>query len=107
MKDLLGLSGAASEIVKAVSRGIGTLYRPRSIRHVADAEAYAITVKARARAEAKIIIQPDEGSVEMRAVERFKTTLITQQRNIERIADQAVASAIQSDSESSSSIDPD
>ncbi len=55
MQDLVGLSGAAKEIVNAISRGVGTLYRPRAIRTEAEAEAYAIKIRARAEAEANIV----------------------------------------------------
>ena len=52
-KDLIGLSQPLTKLVEVVSSGLGTLYRPREMRSVADAKAYEIKALARADAEAE------------------------------------------------------
>jgi len=42
IKDLLGLSEPATKLIEMVSNAIGTLYEPRKIKKLADAEAYRI-----------------------------------------------------------------
>ena len=42
VKDLLGLAEPATKLVEIVSGAIGTLYEPRKVRKLADAEAYKI-----------------------------------------------------------------
>lgn len=92
--DLLGFSGAAKEIVNAVSAGIGTLYRPRAIKAEADAEAYAVIAKAEAQAEAQLISQAGAGDeTALRALQRFKTRLISEQANLEGVINRAIALA--------------
>ena len=51
IKDLTGLSKPLTKLVEVVSKGIGTLYEPRSIRKKADAEAYKQEVIANADAK--------------------------------------------------------
>lgn len=42
VKDLLGLAEPATKLVEIVSGAIRTLYEPRKVRKLADAEAYKI-----------------------------------------------------------------
>lgn len=42
IKDLLGLAEPVTQLVQIVSNAIGTLYEPRKVRKLADAEAYKI-----------------------------------------------------------------
>ncbi len=42
VKDLLGLAEPATKLVEIVSGAIGTLYEPRKVRKLANAEAYRI-----------------------------------------------------------------
>ena len=42
VKDLLGLAKPATKLVEIVSDAIGTLYEPRKVRKLADAEAYKL-----------------------------------------------------------------
>lgn len=113
MQDLIGLSGAAKEIISAISRGIGTLYRPRAIRNEADAEAYALKVRAKAEAEANVVtIDTYARELEWRAVGRFKETLIKKQLNLDSIVDDAIeeANRLQGDSaqvESAQTLEPE
>ena len=52
--DLGSISQPITELIKAISSGIGTLYRPRQIRNEAKAKAEEIKVLSRARIEAEI-----------------------------------------------------
>jgi len=91
MNDLLGFSGAAKEIVNAVSAGIGTIYRPRSIRAEADAQAYASIVRAEAEAQSSLIARASTGDeIATRALQRLKTTLVGQQKNLEDVFERAI-----------------
>lgn len=42
IKDLLGLATPATKLIEVVSNAIGTLYEPRKIRKIADAEEYKL-----------------------------------------------------------------
>lgn len=77
------------KLIEVVSKGIGTLYRPRKIRKDADAQAYAIKVleaaKAGAEVEAKLI--------EIETAERIEQRLVAQevrhQNNIDSVVEDA------------------
>ena len=109
MTDLLGLSGAAKEIVDAISSGIGTLYKPRQIRKEADAQAYATLVRADADAQALLVTQAEAGDkIAARALERLKASLIKQQTNIEAIVERAILIANANENGGTSDqVDPD
>jgi len=90
IKDLLGLEKPITKLIEEISKGIGTLYKPRSIRNEAEAEAYK--KEALAIAEAKKI--SIEGDAKIQLLERAKKRLVyqelTKQENIEEIADKAI-----------------
>jgi Protein of unknown function (DUF2806) len=111
MNDIFGLSGAAKEIVNAVTAGIGALYRPRQIRAEAEAQAYAVIVKTDAAVQSDLITRASSGDeLASRAVERLRSKLLSQQKNLDAIFDRAItiASAVQdSDARGGKKIDPD
>lgn len=101
MTDYLGVGKVSEKIVDAISRGIGTLYRPRAIRHEADAHAYEKKVigeaelvvseaKAlsnfRLHAETKIQESDLDFELALRAKERMFACELQNQKNIEDIA---------------------
>lgn len=51
MNDLAGMDGAAGKLIDAISKGIGTLYRPRAIRNEAAAKADEIRLLSRAQSD--------------------------------------------------------
>jgi hypothetical protein len=77
------------KLIDAVSKGIGTLYRPRQIRKEADAQAYAIKVLEKAKAEAGA----DSMLIEADTVERIGQRLVAQeirrQNNIDTVVEAA------------------
>jgi hypothetical protein len=104
MEDLVGIGKAAEKLLEVVSRGVGTLYRPRAIRKEADAKAYEIRTLGRATAEAaaeshKLEVlylsnQVDSSNssnvnITSRVSERLLNREFERQSNIERIADAA------------------
>jgi len=90
IKDLLGLEKPITKLIEELSKGIGTLYKPRSIRNEAEAEAYRKETLAIAEAK-KISI---EGEAKIQLLERAKKRLVyqelTKQENIEEIAEKAI-----------------
>ncbi len=90
IKDLTGLSKPLEKLVDVVSKGIGTLYKPRSIRNEADAEAYKQEVLATAEAK-KILI---EGDAKLELLNRVQNRVVHQemsrQINIEDIIEKSI-----------------
>lgn len=104
IKDLAGLSAPLTKLIEVCSSGVGTLWRPRSIRNEADAKAYEIRAIERAKIEAEIDGQalqfqavqerisrlaeefPDLAA---RAKQRLLTREIEGQLNVEQIAEHA------------------
>lgn len=104
IKDLVGLSEPLKKLVESCSAGVGTLWRPRSIRNEADAKAYEIKAIERAKVEAEIdgqalqfqatqdrIAQLAEKYPDLaaRAKQRLLTREIEGQLNVEQIAEHA------------------
>lgn len=104
MEDIVGLGKAAEKLLEVVSRGVGTLYRPRAIRMEADARAYETRVLGKATAEvdterARLAVLAEldrttmpagtEAQLAERARERFLRRELKRQRNIESITDAA------------------
>lgn len=105
VKDLAGFGTAAEKLIGEVSKGIGSIFRPRTIRNEFSAEAEKIVAieAAKSQAEAssdllkldtklsKIALLAD-GNSEL--IERAKLRLLAQevegQRNVENIANMAV-----------------
>ena len=77
------------KLIEVVSNGIGTLYRPRKIKKEADAQAYAIKVLEKAKAEAGA----DSMLIEAETVERIGQRLVAQeirrQNNIDTVVEAA------------------
>lgn len=105
--DLAGISEPAKKLIDVVSAGIGSAFRPRSMRNEADAKAYEIRAIASAEADANVIKESGQVRAELERyrvlagtdaaiLERAKMRLLSReiegQINIEVIADQALAS---------------
>ena len=77
------------KLIDVVSKGIGTLYRPRKIRKEADAEAYAIKVLEKAKAlsasESKLI----EAETSDRIAQRLVAKEVRRQENIDTVVEMA------------------
>ena len=77
------------KLIDVVSKGIGTLYRPRQIRKEADAQAYAIRALEKAQAESNA----DSLMIEAEAVERIGQRLVAKevrrQENIDTVVEMA------------------
>jgi len=78
------------KLVDVVSKGIGTLYKPRKIRNEADAEAYRSEVLAKAEATKMLI----ENDANLEILERTKNRIIHQevsrQINIEEVVEKSI-----------------
>ena len=86
----ISLDGKPLEkLIDVVSKGIGTLYRPRQIRKEADARAYEIKVieeaKSLAASEAKLI----ESVTDERIAQRLVAKEIRRQENIDSVVEMA------------------
>jgi hypothetical protein len=107
IKDLAGISDPAKKLIEVVSSGIGSLFRPRSMRNEADAKAYEIRAIAAAEADATVtkatgLIRADLERIKTIAgadaaiVERAKMRLLSReiegQMNVEAIAEHALLS---------------
>ena len=91
MKNLIKLDGkAVAKLIDVVSKGIGTLYKPKALRNEADAEAYKIETLAKAESRKALI----ENDAQLEIVERTKARLVHQelnrQENIENIVEKAI-----------------
>ena len=91
MGNLIKIEGKALEkLISVVSKGIGTVYRPRAIRKEADAEAYRTEVLATANAKKELI----EGEAKIELLERARSRLVNQeiirQSNIEDVVEKAI-----------------
>lgn len=77
------------KLIDVVSKGIGTLYRPRKIRKEADAQAYAIKVlenaKALSASESKLI----EAETSDRIAQRLVAKEVRRQENIDTVVEMA------------------
>jgi Protein of unknown function (DUF2806) len=106
LKDLAGISKPAQKLIQVVSAGIGSVFRPRSMRKEADAKAYGIRVIADAEADANVTKASGQTRAEVERIrilsganpellERAKIRLLSReidgQLNIEDIAEQALA----------------
>ncbi|MEO8332726.1 MAG: DUF2806 domain-containing protein [Gallionella sp.] len=105
--DLAGISEPAKKLIKEVSNGIGSVFRPRVMRKEADAKAYEIRTIAAAEADAHIVKARGQNQAEMERInylasgdqeliERARIRLLTHevvgQLNVEAIAEQALLS---------------
>ena len=76
---------ALKKLIEVVSSGIGTLYRPRSIRRDADAQAYAIKVVGKAQAEADAEARLIEVETDDRICRRIAAKEVRRQDNIDTV----------------------
>lgn len=105
--DLAGLSEPAKKLIKEVSKGIGSVFRPRAMRNEADAKAYEIraiaaaeadanTIKAREKLQTEIERIDTLASGDQELIERARIRLLKHeiegQQNVETIAENALMS---------------
>lgn len=103
--DLAGLSAPATKLIKVLSSGMGTVYRPISIRLDAAANAKAIRMLGAANLEVevtrtnalaasdasnKVVLAEASIQIEDRAQRRLQHREVRRQRNLEAIAEAAV-----------------
>ena len=106
IKDLAGISEPIKKLIGVVSAGIGSIYRPRSIRNDADAKAYEIRTIAAAEADATVIKKSGQAKAELEHIRilieadpeilnrtkmRVQSREIEGQVNIETVAEHAFA----------------
>ncbi len=107
VKDLAGVSEPTKKLIEVVSRGIGTMYRPRALRNEADAKAYGIRVLAAAEAESVVVKAHGQAQADLERIrslaagdpeilERARIRLLSRevegQLNVEAIAEHALTS---------------
>jgi Protein of unknown function (DUF2806) len=89
VEDLAGLGRAVEKFLGLVQSSVGTLYRPRAIRHEgqakADIEAYKVVTVAKATVEARRISLEADQELAARAVVRLRHEELTKQENLESI----------------------
>lgn len=106
MKNLVKFDGKAVEkLIDVVSKGIGTLYKPRSIRNEADAEAYRLETLANAEAKKALIKNDAQLEIAERAKLRLAHQEVNRQENIEAIVEKALPHLSEETSEEE--VDPD
>lgn len=77
------------KLIEVVSNGIGTIYRPRKIRKEADAQAYAIKVLEKAKAEAGAESLMIETETAERISQRLVAKEVRRQENIDTVVEMA------------------
>lgn len=77
------------KLIDAVSKGIGTLYRPRQIRKEADAQAYAIKVVENAKAVADSEARLIDAETAERISQRWVAKEVRRQSNIDTVVENA------------------
>lgn len=118
IKDILGLANPATELIKIVSSAIGTVYEPRKIKKLADAEAYRIekitTTAKEANFNGEIEFSGEKITISNIGNQNIKTLvineikrLINENENIKKIADFAYNELEQEKNEISKEIDED
>lgn len=85
------------KLIEVVSKGIGVLYRPRSIRKDAEAQAYSIKVLSKARAEA----EAEARLIEYKSLSRIENRIIAKeirrQNNIDKVVEMAADNLVGKD----------
>lgn len=88
--NLIKLEGKPIEkLIEVISNGIGTLYKPRSIRKEADAKAYEIGIIEDAKTKALAAGKEQEAETYLRIQERLLFKETERQKNIDQIAEKA------------------
>lgn len=100
--NLIKIEGKPLEkLIDVISKGIGKLYEPKSIRKEADARAYELEVLERARVKALVNTQEIEQDLLDRIEERIIHREINKQKNLDSVNSFA-AQELQNESEVSS-----
>jgi uncharacterized repeat protein (TIGR03899 family) len=85
---LIKIEGKPLEkLIDVISKGIGTIYKPRAIRKEADAKAYEIEIIERAKSKAIAEGKEIDAEVKDRILERFKHQETKRQLNIDNIVE--------------------
>lgn len=101
-------SKAVEKLIDVVSKGIGTLYRPRQIRREADAQAYAIKVLGKAKADVDSETRMMEVEAEERISRRIAARECRRQENIDDVVEMAAKNlAVEATSVSEKPVDVD
>jgi uncharacterized repeat protein (TIGR03899 family) len=95
------------KLISVVSKGIGTLYKPRAIKKEADAEAYKIEVIERAKSKALAEGKEIEAETYDRIQERLSYKEFRRQSNIDNIYEMASAQLASDSFISEESVDED
>ena len=90
MIDLTKFTEPIKKLIEEVSKGIGTLYKPKAIRDEADSKAYEIEQIAIADAKAMQIRGDAKISVLEKAMQRLGKQELSRQNNIEETIDKVV-----------------
>ena len=105
---LIKIEGKPLEkLIEVISKGIGTIYKPRAIRKEAEAKAYEIELIERAKSKA--LAEGKEIEVETidRIQERFLHKELRKQKNIDNISQIAAQQLSQEETVSEEQVDED
>src|SRR5690554_2188339 len=106
--NLIKLEGKPIEkLIEVISNGIGTLYKPRSIRKKADAKAYEIGIIEDAKSKAIAAGKEEEAETYLRIQERLLFKETERQKNIDKIAEKAANQLQQEQSVSEEPVNKD
>jgi len=106
--NLIKLEGKPLEkLIEVISNGIGTLYKPRSIRKEADANAYQIEIIEKAKTKALSEGKEIEAETYLRIKERLLFREIEKQNNIDSVSETAAEQLAQEDNISEEPVDKD
>ena len=88
--NLIKFNGKPLEkLVEVISNGIGTFYRPRSIRKEADAKAYEIEIIEAAKTKALVEGKENQAETYIRIQERLLFSQVEKQNNIDNVVEVA------------------
>lgn len=88
--NLIKFNGKPLEkLVEVISNGIGTFYRPRSIRKEADAKAYKIEIIEAAKTKALVEGKENKAETYIRIKERLLFSQVEKQNNIDNVVEVA------------------
>jgi uncharacterized repeat protein (TIGR03899 family) len=106
--NLIKLEGKPIEkLIDVISKGIGTLYKPRSMRKEADAKAYEIGIIENAKSKALAEGKENEAETYLRIQERILFKELERQNNIDQIAEIAAKELQQESSVSEEPVSKD
>ncbi len=106
--NLIKLNGKPIEkLIEVISNGIGTLYKPRSIRNEADAKAYEIEIIEDAKSKSLAAGKQNEAETYLRIQERLLFKESRRQKNIDQIAEKAAKQLQQEQSVSEEPVNKD